>query len=141
MLTALLSAASYGLLMTMVRYVVTTQAHPIVMIAFSSLFGSIMTAIIFHRHLFQDRRGTKKALFHAGISGLFSLGATGSLYTALQFTEVVVAAPLMGTYPLVTVLMAHFTLRRMERLTLTTLAGTALVVAGVALISFATATK
>ena len=141
MLTAMSSAASYGLLVTMVRHVVTTQAHPIVMIAFSSLFGAIMTTVIFHRHVLQDSRAPRKAFLLAGVSGLFSLGATGSLYTALQFTEVVVVAPLMGTYPLVTVVMAHLTLKRIERLTLPTLLGVVLVVLGVALISIGAVTK
>ena len=77
MLTAMSSAASYGLLVTMVRHVVTTQAHPIVMIAFSSLFGAIMTTVIFHRHILQDSRAPRKAVLLAGVSGLFSLGATG----------------------------------------------------------------
>ena len=139
MLAAMASAASYGLLLTMVRHVVTTQAHPIVMIAFSSLFGSIMTTVIFHRHVMQDRKATKRAILLAGASGLFSLAATSSLYIALQFAEVVVVAPLMGATPLLTVFIAHFTLRKVERLTFPTLMGTLLVVAGVALITISQA--
>ena len=56
-------------------------------------------------------------------------------FLALDRAPVVLVAPLTGTYPLVSILLAYIFLKRMERLSWRTLLGAMLVVAGVALIA------
>ena len=50
--------------------------------------------------------------------------------------SVVLVSPLVSTYPLVSILLTHLFLKRLERVTMPTVVGGVLVAAGVALVAF-----
>ena len=56
-------------------------------------------------------------------------------FLAIDSASVVLVAPLSGSYPLWSILLAHLFLRRIERVTWRTVLGALMLVAGVALIA------
>ena len=56
-------------------------------------------------------------------------------YLALNEAPVVLVVPLAGTHPLVSIVLTHLFLQRLEKVTLRTIMGALMVVAGVALIA------
>ena len=73
------------------------------------------------------------------MSGLASAWGVASLYLSLEQVSVVVASPVAGANPLVAILMTHIFLQRLERVSIRTVIGAVLVVAGVALVTIGTA--
>ena len=72
----------------------------------------------------------------AGVAG--SMGVTMG-FIALSYASVATVTPIVGTNALVSVLLAHLFLQRLERVTLRLWLGATLVVAGIALISISNA--
>ncbi|PZC42426.1 MAG: Permease of the drug/metabolite transporter (DMT) superfamily [Chloroflexi bacterium] len=57
---------------------------------------------------------------------------------ALNVTEVVVVAPIVAVYPLITILMASLFLRGIEKITKQTVVGAIIVIIGVLFVGFGT---
>ena len=74
-----------------------------------------------------------------GLSGILSASGVAFLYIAMSNAPVVVVSPVIAINPLVTLVLAHFFLQRLERITARTLLGTALVVGGVVVVTVSTA--
>ena len=64
------------------------------------------------------------------------LCALSFFFLAISEGAVVRVAPVVGAYPLITILLSYVFLGRLERVTWRTVAGAVLVVVGVALIAF-----
>ena len=73
------------------------------------------------------------------MSGLASAFGVTSFYLSLDRVSVVIASPVAGANPLVAILMTHIFLQRLERVSVRTVVGAILVVAGVALVTIGTA--
>ena len=71
----------------------------------------------------------------AALAGLAGSGGVTLSFLALDVAPVVVVAPVTGTNPLFTLVLAQIFIRRLERLSWRAVAGAVLVVIGVAIIS------
>jgi drug/metabolite transporter (DMT)-like permease len=139
-MAAIGAAMSYGASQTVARHVTANYAPPLVGTAFALLFGFAYVSIMFHRHIPKDlRTSSRRGFLWFGLSGITSATGVTFLYFALSNAPVVVVSPVAAISPLVTLMLAHFLLRRLERVTKRTILGTFLVVLGVVTVSVSTA--
>ena len=135
-LAALGSAASYGSVTLVARKIVTDYSSPLVATAFTLVIGTVMVGALFHRDVVADASRTpRRAWLFVALAGCASTWGVTFWFLALDRAPVVLVAPLTGTYPLVSILLAYLFLKRMERLSWSTLLGATMIVAGVALIA------
>ena len=135
-LVALSAAMVYAFVDVIYKEVVDEHAPPLVGVTYALLFGGIGTTALVARDLGSlPRTPMRSALFLslAGFSGAF--GVTTLLF-ALSRARVVVVAPLMSISPLVTLVLAHLFLQRLERISWRVVVGTLLVVTGVIFVIF-----
>ena len=133
-LMAMGAAMGYGGNQVVAKQIVE-QTHSLVGAAFSLLFGLVVLSIITARDVAQQERTQSRAYVWAVLAGLASVGGVAFLYLALGQAPVVVVAPVIGTNPLFSIILAWIFLRRMERLTPRVVLGAVLVVAGVAVVA------
>ena len=133
-LTSLVAAASYGGSNLAAKALSQEYGSPLVVAAFAMFFGSLVLAPFTVRESIIGVRNASRGLGFVALSGLASAVAVISLYFALQRSDVVIVVPISSANPLVTLLIAHFFLERLEQVTRWVLAGTVLVVVGVALV-------
>ena len=133
-LLALGAAMGYGGSQVVAKQIVE-ETHSLVGAAFSLLFGLTFLSIVTARDMAQQERTQAMAYVWAVLAGLASVGGVTFLYLALGQAPVVVVAPVTGTNPLFSIILAWVFLRRMERLTPRVVLGAVLVVAGVTVVS------
>lgn len=142
-LMALAAGASYGATNVMAKQVIEIYDSPLMVTAFSMLIGLFVLAPLVgasgartgvlragHRSLGQ----TLHSLRFVAMAGLASGIAVNALYFAVQKADVVVISPIVASSPLVTLLLAHIFLARLETVTLKLVAGTLMAVLGVVLV-------
>ena len=135
-MAALAAAFSYGAGALVARKVVSDFAPPMVGTAFSMLFGTLIVAALFHRHVAPDAgRAPTRAWSFVALAALSSAWGVSFWFLALDKAQVILVAPLVGTSPLISVALAHVFLQRLGRVTWRTVAGVLVVVGGVALIA------
>ncbi len=139
LLAAALAAVCYGFSQFLARQVVTTQAPAMVAATFAPLVGTIVLASLSTKNMVQDRRAPKKAILIMALAGIAASAGVAFNYLALSRAPVVVVAPLTASNPLIVLILVHFFLRRMERVTLRTWLGALLVIGGVILITWGSA--
>ena len=104
--------------------------------AFSLLFGGILVFALFYRDLMFDFKSSPtKAwipVIFTGISA--SIGVTFWFLSMVKL-PLVVSAPLVGAYPLVSIILAWIFIRKLDRITWKTICGAILVVIGITLVS------
>ena len=134
---ALAAAFSYAGGTLVVRKIVTEYASPLVRAAFSLMFGTLVVAALFHRHLAEDLpRAPRSAWVFVALSSLTAVWGVVFFFLAIdEAAVVVVVVPVIGASPLVSILLAYIFLRRLESVSWRTVIGAVLVVAGVALIA------
>lgn len=134
--TAMGAAIAYGAAQTVGKYVTTEYAPPLVATAFALLFGFGYLSVMFYRHIPSDLRTSPlRGFLWFGLSGIASAAGVAFLYYALSNAPVVVVSPVAAVNPLVTLLLAHIFLQRLERITRRTVLGTLLVVLGIVIIT------
>ena len=133
-LLALGAAMGYGGSQVVAKQIVE-ETHSLVGAAFSLLFGLTLLSMLTARDVAQQGRVQAKAYVWALLAGLASAGGVVFLYLALGQAPVVVVAPVTGTNPLFSIILAWVFLRRMERLTPRIVLGAVLVLAGVTVVS------
>ena len=139
-LVALSTGAAYGLVNIFVKKANGAVESPLLVTSISLLLGiSLLAPLVAHRTLREtqaaaDRWGSLRSVALAGLAAGIGVNA---LYFALLHGDVVIVTPIVSIAPLVTVLMAHLFISRLERVTLRLAAGTVLAVAGVILVSLA----
>ena len=130
------AAAVHGVGTLISQKVVTDYAPPMVATGFSTMFGAVIMGALFYRHALGDLAAApRSALVYVALGGLASAWGLSFLYLGLNVAPAVLVAPLTGTHPLVSILIAYSFLRRFERVTWRTVFGAVLVVSGVALIA------
>ena len=136
-LAAFGAALCYGSVALVGRKIVNTYAPPMVATAFSLSFGMILVGMLFHRHVLEDLRSRPpaRAWLFVALAGCASAWGVSFWFLALNEAPVVLVAPLVGISPLVSILLTHIFLQRIERVTWKTTVGAVLVVAGVALVT------
>lgn len=132
---AMIAALSYGSSQVLARHAVTDLAPPLVGSFIALFWGTLGFAALSARSLGTRapswRRG---ALFFIGAGVFSSMGVT-LMFMALSRGQVVILSPVLATNPLFTLLFAAVFLRGVERITRRHVVGTALVVAGVVVLS------
>ena len=135
-MAALGAAASYGSISLVARKIVTDYASPMVGTAFSMLIGTIIVAAMFHRHAVADSaRAPRRGLVMVALAGCAATWGVSFWFLAFSQAPVILVAPLAGTHPLVAIVLTHFFLQRLERVTWRTVLGALLVAGGVVLIA------
>jgi len=135
---SLLAAIAYGSVAVVGRKIVSDFAPPLVATSFSMIFGTIILFALFHRQFASDiaAKAPRRAWLFVAIAGGSATWGVTFWFLALNEAPVVLVAPLASTYPLIAVVVARIFLQRLERVTLQTFAGAALVVGGAILITF-----
>ena len=117
------------------RHVVSSLAPPLVTAGFALTIGGLMLFVITHRDVVNSiRRIPGKYILLCGLAGIFSGLAVASLFQALSRAPVTVVSPISATSPLITLVIAHIFLRRLETIHPVLVLGTLLSVSGVALV-------
>ncbi|PKB79301.1 MAG: hypothetical protein BZY88_14040 [SAR202 cluster bacterium Io17-Chloro-G9] len=136
---ALGAAASYGGANVMAKHLTTVYGSPLVITAFSLLFGILLLAPFAGIPAVQSLKTEGRSLKFAGfasLSGLASAVAVISLYYALQRADVVLVSPITSANPLLTIFMARLFIAQMENITWQVVAGTGVAVLGILLVVF-----
>ena len=138
-LAAVGAAVSYGAVSLVARKIGTEYSPPLVGAAFSMLFGTMIVALLFHGHVTTDAvHAPRRACVMVGLAGCAGTWGVSFWFLALSEAPVVLVAPLAGTHPLISVVLAHLFLQRLERVTWRTALGALLVVGGVVVIALGT---
>ena len=133
---ALVAAASYGAGAIAAKKTVTDVASPMTTTAFALLFGTLIMLVVLPRRAYGDvRRVPRRSLVYMALAGVAGVWGVGFYHLALLEAPVVLVTPVSNTYPLMTIITVSLFMQRMERITLRTVIGALLVVAGVGLIS------
>lgn len=137
-LASLGAAMAYGTSAVLGRKIVGDVAPPLVLTAFSLLFGTLMVGALFFRQVAADLSipKPKNAWLYASLAGCAAAWGIGFFFWSLAKAPVVVVAPLVGTSPLFAIALTHVFLQRLETVTWRTILGAVLVVIGVVLITF-----
>ena len=110
-------------------------ASPFVTSAYTMIFGSVMLFALALPTGISSVRGVPfRFTGMCIIAGIFQGIANISLFQALSLAPVTVVSPTLATQSLFVLAIAHFTLSRLESITLPLIIGTTLTVAGVALV-------
>ena len=142
-LMALGAGASYGATNVMAKQTLEVFDSPLVITTLSMMVGMVVLAPLVgastaHSGVHRDKgQGTSKnlwALRWVALAGIASGIAVISLYFAVQRADVVVISPIVSSSPLITLLLAHIFLARLERVTRRLVFGAALTVGGVLLV-------
>ena len=142
-LMALAAGASYGATNVMAKQAIEIYDSPLMVTAFSMLVGLFVLAPLVG--ISSAKTGVIRAgnqglgqilvsLRFVALAGLASGVAVNALYFAVQKADVVVVSPIVASSPLVTLLLAHLFLTRLETITKRLATGTVMAVSGVILV-------
>ena len=134
------AAVGYAAAAVASRVLVDDHLTPLVASAYSLVFGTAMVAILFHRGAVSAlAAASPRGWTFMALSGVASAWGVGFLFYALREAPVALVSPISGAYPLIAIVMTHLFLQRLEKVTIRTVAGAILVVAGVAVITISEA--
>ena len=131
LLCAVAGAAAYGTGHAIARHVVTTAAPAPVTATYTLFFGMLFLFVISVPHLKRDLQAPRWALIMMALAGVCSSFGIFLMYTALARAPVMLASPIVATYPLIAMTFTHIFLQRLERVTLRMVLGAILVAVGI----------
>ena len=132
-LLALGAAATFASRDVISRHVVSGIAPPLVTAAFALTIGGCLLFALTHRDVVSSlRRLPARYLAICGVAGICQGLAVASLFQALSRAPVTVVSPISASSPLITLVLAHLFLRRLESVNVLLVVGTLLSVGGVA---------
>lgn len=132
------AAAAYGTAAVLIRRGLLRYGSPLTAIVVALVVGVLALAplaLAAWRGQGAGWRPERRALLFVLASGLSAMIGFGANTYALSRLPVVVVSPISSAFPLVTVLLARVFLRGSERVNGRTIAGAALIVAGVILVT------
>ena len=134
-LLAMGAAASFASRDVISRHVVGGIAPPMVTAAFALSFGGVLLFMLTYRDVINSfRRLPGKYLAICCLAGVCQGLAVAFLFQALSRAPVTVVSPINASSPIITLLLAHIFLRRLEHISPLLVAGTFLSVGGVVLV-------
>ena len=136
---AVAAAMSYGSSQVIARQLVTESVAPLVVSFLSMAFGAGFFAVQGTRGFRKDRGAPRRAFVFMALAGVAGSAASATTVIALSYAPVATVSPVVGASPLISVLLAHRFLQRLERVTLRLWIGVVMVVAGIALITVSNA--
>ena len=131
LLCAVAGAAAYGTGHAIARHVVTRVAPAPVTATYTLFFGMLFLLVISVPHLKRDLRAPRSALIMMILAGVCSSFGIFLMYTALARAPVMLASPIVATYPLIAMTFTHLFLQRLERVTFRMVLGAILVAVGI----------
>ena len=131
LLCAVAGAAAYGTGHVIARHVVTSAAPAPVTATYTLFFGMLFLFVISVPHLNRDLRAPRWSLIMMALAGICSSFGIFLMYTALARAPVILASPIVASYPLIAMTFTHLFLQRLERVTLRMVLGAILVVVGI----------
>lgn len=126
----------YGATNVIGKKVLDEYPHPFIVSAYALLFGMVIMLLLAHADVPRAVSKSRRSLFPILLAGTASGAGVTFTYFALSLTEVVIAAPLIASAPLVTLILAHLVLRGLERVTWQLVLGTLMIVGGIVLVAF-----
>ena len=134
-LLAIGSAATFASRDTISRHVVTDLIDPLVSAGLALAIGGTILAVILHRQVARSVMTVpRKYLLICALAGVFQGLAVASLFQALSRAPVTVVSPIYASQPLITLILAHFFLKRLEAIDFLLALGTVVSVVGVILV-------
>jgi drug/metabolite transporter (DMT)-like permease len=134
-LLAIGAAASFASRDVISRHVVSSVAPPLVAAGFALAIGGFMLLAAIHRDVMNSLRQLPgRYIIICGLAGICQGLAVASLFQALSRAPVTVVSPINASNPLITLVLAHLFLRRLEPINLLLVIGTLLSVGGVLLV-------
>ena len=134
-LLAIGSAATFASRDTISRHVVTDLIDPLVSAGLALAIGGTILAVILHRQVARSVMTVpRKYLLICALAGVFQGLAVASLFQALSRAPVPVVSPIYASPPLITLILAHFFLKRLEAIDFLLALGTMVSVVGVILV-------
>ena len=131
-LAAFGAAWAYGTITVLGRVAVTDLTVPLVTATYTMLVGFIVMGLFSSRSIpVMLRDAPRRALLSVALGGLFMSSGVAFLYLALSKAPVIVVSPVFALNPVVALVLAHFFLQRLERITLPLVLGTLFAVSGV----------
>ena len=138
---ALGAAATFGIRDVISRHVVSGIAPPLVTAAFALAIGGVILLTYTHRDVANSlRRVPPKYIVICGLAGVCQGLAVAALFQALSRAPVTVVSPISAGSPLITLVLSHIFLRRLESINSFLVVGTLLSVAGVVTVVLGAAT-
>ncbi len=131
LLCAVAGAAAYGTGHAIARHVVTRAAPAPVTAAYTLFFGMGFLFVISVPHLNRDLQAPRWALIMMALAGVCSSFGIFLMYSALARAPVMLASPIVATYPLIAMTFTHIFLQRLEWVTLRMVLGAILVAVGI----------
>ncbi len=131
LLCAVAGAAAYGTGHAIARHVVTRAAPAPVTATYTLFFGMLFLLVISLPHLNRDLRAPRWALVMMTLAGVCSSFGIFLMFSALARAPVMLASPIVATYPLIAMTFTHIFLQRLERVTLRMVLGAILVAVGI----------
>lgn len=132
---ALAAAATFAGRDVISRHVVSDIAAPLVSAGLALAVGGAILTVILRRQVARSIQTLpRNYLMVCSLAGLFQGLAVASLFQALSRAPVTVVSPIYACTPLITLVLAHVFLRRLEAIDFLLAAGTLLSVAGVVLV-------
>ena len=114
------------------RHVVSGIAPPLVSAAFALAIGGGILLLFTHRDVVNTlRRVPTKYILVCALAGICQGLAVAALFQALSRAPVTVVSPISASSPLITLVLSHIFLRRLESISVVLVMGTLLSVAGV----------
>jgi drug/metabolite transporter (DMT)-like permease len=134
-LFAIGSAATFASRDAISRHVVTDLIDPLVSAGLALAIGGTILAVILHRQVARSVMTVpRKYLLICALAGVFQGLAVASLFQALSRAPVTVVSPIYASQPLITLILAHFFLKRLEAIDFLLALGTMVSVVGVILV-------
>ncbi len=134
LLCGVAGAAAYGTGHVIARHVVTRAAPAPVTATYTLFFGMLFLFVISVPHLNRDLQAPRSALIMMALAGVCSSFGIFLMYSALARAPVMLASPIVATYPLIAMTFTHIFLQRLERVTLRMVLGAILVAVGITLV-------
>ena len=134
-LFAIAAAATFASRDVISRHVVSGLIDPLVAVGLALAVGGVILAVFLHRQVatsIQTLPGNYLLL--CALAGVFQGLAVASLFQALSRAPVTVVSPIYALQPLITLVLAHIFLRRLEAIDWLLAIGTAVSVVGVILV-------
>ena len=134
-IAALVSAIGFGGNQFISATRIVTETEPLIGAAFTLMFGTAFVSLFVIKDIKKDLKSPKKGFMYMGLSGLSASTGVVVLFTALANAPISVVSPISNTQPMVSILLTHLFLQQLERVTLQTVMGAGLVIAGVVAIT------
>ena len=132
--TGLGAAASYGGSTLVAKSLSESYGSPFLIAAAAMFFGMLLLAPMGGRGAIRAISTARTGLIFIIFCGLASALGVISLFTALSMSDVVIVTPIASISPLVTLVLAHFFLNKLEQVTKWIVFGTGLAVLGIVMV-------